>query len=147
MSIFNFRRRRKQQKKNIFDDKADSRVQFNVLIEPELKSEIKKMAIIMRVNPSAMSGHLFEIGLHHMDGTIKDPDKRKLIEKHLEISHLLSEPDKDEDVVIRMTENNRNWILLDYTRQLAIRINRITKIMQNASIKQDKALFEKAERN
>lgn len=121
-------------------------MQFNVLIEAELKGEIQKMAKIHRVNQSAMSEHLLEVGLHHINGTVKDPDKRKLLEKHLEISHLLNEYDQDEDVVIRMTENNRNWVLLDYAKQLSTRINRITQTMLNASKMQDMALFNKAEK-
>ncbi|GAG33752.1 unnamed protein product, partial [marine sediment metagenome] len=137
MNIFSSRRGKKQRKKNIFDDKMDSKVQFNVLIEAKIKSEIHKMAKIMRVNQSEMAEHLLEVGLHHINGTAKDPNKRKLIEKHLEISHLLNEHDQDEDIVIRMTENNSNWLLLDYTRRLSTRLNRITVTMQNAAIKQD----------
>ena len=121
-------------------------MQFNILIEAEIKSEIQKMRKIFRVNQSAMSEHLLEVGLHHLNSAVKDPDKRKLLEKHLEISHLLNEHDQDEDVVIRMTENNRNWILLDYTRCLTLRINRITQTMHKAVIMKDMDSFEKAEK-
>jgi len=147
MKIFGSRKSKKQRKKNIFDENPDTRDQFNVIIDEKIKTEVQKMAKILRVNQSAMSEHLFEVGLHHVNGTVKDPDKRKLLEKHLEISHLLSEYDQDEDVVIRITENNRNWILLDYAKQLLTRINRITQTMLNAGKMKDMALFERAEKD
>ncbi|MFC2072281.1 hypothetical protein ACFLUU_06180 [Chloroflexota bacterium] len=146
MNIFSSRRGKNQREKNIFDDKMDSKVQFNVLIEAEIKSEIQKMRKIFRVNQSAMSEHLLEVGLHHISKAVEDPDKRKLLEKHLEISHLLDENDRDEAIVIRMTENSNNWILLDYTRHLTLRINRITQTMHKAVIMKDMDTFEKAEK-
>ncbi|MFC1953857.1 hypothetical protein ACFLWR_07015, partial [Chloroflexota bacterium] len=146
MNAFNLRRGKEQQQKNNSVEKLNNKTQFNIIINKNIKEEVQKTGKILRVNQSEISEHLLQIGLYHTKNTLEDPDKRKLYEKHLETSHLLDEPDQDEDVVIRMTENNRNWILLDYTRKLSGRINKLTMTMQRASKMQNPALFKEAER-
>jgi len=146
MNVFNRHRQSKKRKRNTTDDKTDSKDQFNIIIEINIKEAVQNMGKVLRVNQSVMSEHLLEVGLHHTNSTIKDPDKRKLLEKHMEISHLLNEDDQDEEVVIRTTENNHNWILLDYTKHLSIRINKITQTMQKAGKMQDVDLFNRAEK-
>jgi len=146
MGILNSRRRKKQKKKKIFDQNPDVRDQFNIVIDVKIKTEVQKTAKILRVNQSEMSEHLLEVGLHHVNGTMKDPEKRKLLEKHMEVSHLLGENDQDEAIIIRMTENNNNWILLDYTQHLSIRLNKIAQTMQGASVMKNVPLFERAEK-
>ena len=44
MNIFGPRKRNKRREKNIFDDKTDSRVQFNVVIDEGIKSAVQEMA-------------------------------------------------------------------------------------------------------
>jgi len=146
MNIFNLRRSKIQQIKNIFDEKTDDKGQFNIVIDKNIKEEVQKMTKIMRVNQSAMSEHLFEVGLHHLTAAIKDPEKRKLLEKHLEIRHLLNEQDQDEDVVIRMTENNRNWILLDHTRQVLDQMTRISHVTKKAFMRKDNETLDKVQK-
>jgi len=84
--------------------------------------------------------------LCNTNNTLKDPDKWKLLERHMGISHILGERDQDEDVVIRMTENNRNWILLDHTRQVLDQITRISNAMQNAFMRNDNETFDKLQK-
>lgn len=44
MQMFNFRKRQKKQKTNIFDDGTNDRVQFNIKIDKDIKSAVKEMA-------------------------------------------------------------------------------------------------------
>ncbi|MFC1954297.1 hypothetical protein ACFLVZ_00530 [Chloroflexota bacterium] len=104
------------------------------------------MSKTFRINQSELSEHLFEVGLHHVNATVKDPEKRKFLEKHLEISHLLNKHDQDEDIVIRMTENNNNWILLDHTRQVLDQMTRISHAMQKAFMVKNIETFDKLQK-
>ncbi|MFC2038657.1 hypothetical protein ACFLUG_02690 [Chloroflexota bacterium] len=133
-------------KRNNRRDENTRKPQFNIIIDLDIVEKVQKMAKILRVNQSQMSEHLFEVGLHHIDATLKDPEKRKLLEKHMEISHLLNEDDRDEDIVIRMTENNSNWILLDHTQQLLDRMARISDAMQKAFMRKDGEMLDKLQK-
>ncbi len=147
MKFFNNPRRLKTAKSNIFDDKYDGKIQFNVIIESNIRDNIQKTAKLLRANQSQLTEHLLEVGIHHVNATIKDPEKRKLLEKHMETSHILNEDDQDEDVVIRMTENNRNWILLYNAKQAVKRISMIIQMMKDAGISSNVSVFNKLERD
>jgi len=146
MAIFGSRKNKKGKSKNVSKSKSNNKGQFNIVIGNNIKEEVQKMAKILRVNQSEMSEHIIEVGMHHTNNTLKDPDKRKLLERHMEINHILGERDQDEDVVIRMTENNRNWILLDHTRQVLDQITRITNAMQKAFMRKDNETFDKLQK-
>jgi len=141
MAMFRSRKNKKGKSKNVSKSKPNNKEQFNIIIGNNIKEEVQKMAKILRINQSQMSEHLFEVGLHHTNNTLTDSDKRKLLERHMEINHILGECDQDEDVVIRMTENNRNWILLDHTRQVVDQMARITSAIQKAFMRNDNETF------
>ena len=89
------------------------KTQLNARIDGELKNRVKRMAKICRIPISGFVEHCIEVGMHYIEQTMKDEKKRKILEEHLEKKHLLNNKTDNEETIVRISENNVNWLLLD----------------------------------
>jgi hypothetical protein len=113
MSIFKLKKREKIRVQIEKPEKWETKTQFNVVIDNKLKIKLKDLAKICRIPTSSFTEHCIEVGLHYINQTMQDENKRKILEKHLETRHLLDKKTDDEDMIVRIGEANLNWILLD----------------------------------
>ncbi|MFC1939934.1 hypothetical protein ACFLXO_04535 [Chloroflexota bacterium] len=133
MNLLNLRKRKKKQKKNIFDDEASGKTQFNVVINVEIKEAIDQMAKQFRLNKSVTTEHLLQVGLYYNAIAIKDEEKKKRLEKHLINAHLLNKYTGDEKAMLLIgEENDSNWLLLEQSQLFVSRMKRFTKAMDYA---------------
>lgn len=146
MNLLNLRKRKKKQKKNIFDDEASGKKQFNVVINAEIKDAIDQMAKQFRLNKSVTTEHLLQIGLYYTAIATKDPEKRERIEQHLIQAHLLDQPADDEEVVIRLVEPNQNWMLLAHSKQVVAKAVRLKNVLDQVRKTGDFGLAERAKK-
>ena len=70
--------------------------------------------------------------MHYIGETLQDEEKRKVLERHLESSHLLNEPGDDEETILRLAENNKNWLLLGGKEIMLGRVQILNKLIWNA---------------
>jgi len=146
MHILNFHKRQKKQKKNIFDDSTSEKVQFNVVINTEIKAAINIMAKQFRLNLSVTAAHLLQTGLYYTAIAIQNPEKREKIEQHLIQIHLLDQPVDDEEVIIRLVEPNQNWMLLAHSKQVIAKAVRLKNVMAQVRRTGDFDPLERAEK-
>ena len=146
MNIFHSRRRSKRQEKNIFDDEANGRVQFNVVIDGDIKDAVREMAKKFRLNQSVVAAHLLQTGLYFTTIAIQDPKKRERIEEHLINSHLFDKDFGDEEVIIRIVEPNQNWMMLAHSKQVVAQAVRLKDILVQVRKTGDFGLAERAEK-
>ena len=147
MHIFKFLKRQKKQKNKIFDDETNGRVQFNVVIDKNIKSALQEMAKIFRLNQSVLTEHLLQVALYYTNIAIQDPKKRERIEEHLINSHLLDKDFGDEEVIIRIVEPNQNWIMLAHSKQVVAQAVRLKDILVQVRKTGDFSLAERAEKD
>lgn len=147
MDIFNPNRGRKKKKKNAFDDETSGRVQFNVVIDPEIKIAVKEMAKKFRLNQSIVTEHLLQVALFYTNSAMKDEVKKNAIEKHLIDTHLLEKNVGDEEVMMRIGESNINWLLLDQSKLCVSRMLKFRKAMKRARSTENLDLYKMEERN
>lgn len=146
MNLLNFRKRKKKQKGNIFDDETNDRVQLNVVIDRDIKSAVQEMAKQFRLNQSITAAHLLQTGLYFTAIATKDEEKKKRIEQHLIGTHLLDKPVDDEEVVIRLVEPNQNWMLLAHSKQVVAKAVRLKNVLDQVRKTGDFGLAERAEK-
>src|SRR4030042_1620409 len=118
MSVFKLKKGEKIKVQIEKSKKDERKTQFNVVIDKKLKDRVKKVAKICRIPVSSFSEHCLEVGLHYIEQTLKDEEKRKILDEHLEAKHLLDKKTDDEEVILRLSENNANWILLDRSEKM-----------------------------
>ncbi len=147
MNIFKSRRSNKRRKKKVFDEKTDDRVQLNVVIGEDIKSEIQEMAKRYRLNQSVLTEHLLQVALFYMNIATKDEEKKNILEKHLINTHLLNKNAGDEGAILRIGEANSNWLLLDQSKLLVSRMTRFKQAMDRALRIGNFDLFEIEEKN
>ena len=70
--------------------------------------------------------------MHYIGETLQDEEKRKVLERHLESRHLLNEPGDDEETILRLAENNKNWLLLGGKEIMLGRVQILNKLIWNA---------------
>ena len=97
------------------------------MIDKKLKERVKKIAKICGIPVSSFTEHSFEVGLHYIEQTLKDEEKRKILEKHLKIKHMLDTKRDDEEYIIRITENNSNWLLLEKAEKMLSKTSILTR--------------------
>ena len=85
------------------------------------------MAKVCRIPVSCFTEHCLEVGKHYIEQTLNDEEKRKILDRHLESKHLLNENIDNEESIIRLTENNLNWIVLDGVEIVLGRVQMINK--------------------
>ncbi len=146
MHILNLHNRQKKQKKNIFEDEASRKNQFNIVISEEIKDAITQMAKQFRLNKSVTTEHLLQTGLYFTAIAIKDPEKRERIEQHLINDHLLDKPVDDEEVIIRIVEPNQNWMLLKHCKRVETKAARLGRVIGQVRRTGDFNLAERAEK-
>ena len=76
---------------------------------------------------SNFAEHCIEVGMHYIEQTLKDDKKRKILEEHLETKHLLNKKADDEEYIIRITENNSNWLLLEAAERMLDKMRLLTR--------------------
>ena len=146
MHILNLHNRQKKQKKNIFEDEASRKKQFNIVISEEIKDAITQMAKQFRLNKSVTTEHLLQTGLYFTAIAIKDPEKRERIEQHLINDHLLDKPVDDEEVIIRIVEPNQNWMLLAHSKRVVAKAVRLEDVLVQVRKTGDFGQAERAEK-
>ena len=105
-----------ERKKEVAEFK--SRKQFNVEIEPEIANAVRNLAKMFKVPNFSAAEHLYQVGIFYVLQAIKDDEKSKLIGKHLTDRHLLDISSDSEESVIRIGEDNSNWMLLDQAESI-----------------------------
>lgn len=145
MKVFNFHKRQKKQKGDVFDDEPNG-VQFNVVINKDIKAALQNMAKQFRLNQSVLTEHLLQTGLYYTAIAIKDPKKRESIEAHLIDEHLLNNYVGDEEIIIRLVEPNQNWMLLAYSKQVVAKAVRLKKALDQVHKTGDFGPAERAEK-
>ena len=146
MKMFKFRKSQRKPKKDVFDAETDGRVQFNIVVDRDIKSAVQEMAKQFRLNLSVTAAHLLQIGLYYTTIATKDEEKKKRIEQHLIGTHLLDKPVDDEEVVIRLVEPNQNWMLLAHSKQVVAKAVRLKNILDQVLKTGDLSLAERAEK-
>lgn len=148
MNIFNLSRRKKRREKNIFDDEAEGRKQFNIVIDEDIIIDIQEMAKSFRVNQSVLTEHLLQVALFYTNIAIKDEEKKNALEQHLINTHLLGKNVGDEEIVIRSTvDTNNNWMLLARSQQVIASAKRSLHTMEMAARTQNLSLFQKVQKD
>ena len=127
MSVFKLKKGEKVRVEIVKPKKDERRTQFNIVIDKKLKDRVKKLAKICRIPVSSFTEHSLEVGVHYIEQTLKDDNKRKILEKHLETKHLLNKKTDDEEYIIRITENNVNWIVLEAAEKMLKQITSLTR--------------------
>lgn len=127
MSIFKLKKGEKVRLEIVKPKKDEKKTQFNTVIDRKLKDQVKKIAKICRIPISAFTEHCIKVGLHYIEQTLKDEKKRKILEEHLETKHLLNKKADDEEYILRVTENNVNWILLEAAERMLDKIQRLAR--------------------
>ena len=85
------------------------------------------MAKVCRIPVSCFTEHCLGVGKQYIEQTLNDEEKRKILDRHLESKHLLNENIDNEESIIRLTENNLNWIVLDGVEIVLGRVQMINK--------------------
>lgn len=148
MNIFNLSRRKKRREKNIFDDEAEGRKQFNIVIDEDIIIDIQEMAKSFRVNQSVLTEHLLQVALFYTNIAIKDEEKENALEQHLINTHLLGKNVGDEEIVIRSTvDTNNNWMLLARSQEVIASAKRSINTMKMAARTHNLSLFQKAQKD
>ena len=127
MSAFKLKKGEKVRVEIVKPKKDERRTQFNIVIDKKLKDRVKKLAKICRIPVSSFTEHSLEVGVHYIEQTLKDDNKRKILEQHLETKHLLNKKTDDEEYIIRITENNVNWIVLEAAEKMLKQITSLTR--------------------
>jgi len=146
MQMFNFRKRQRIQKKNIFDDEVNERVQLNIVIDRDIKAAGKEMAKQFRLNQSVLTEHLLQVALYYTAIAIKDEERKKKLEQHLIDAHLLNKYVDDEEIIIRLVEPNQNWMLLAHSKQVIAKAVRLKRTLDQVRRTGDFGLAERAEK-
>ena len=113
MSAFKLKKGEKVRVEIIKPKKDERKTQFNVVIDKKLKDRVKKLSKLCRIPISNFTEHCIEVGMHYIEQTLNDEEKRKILEEHLETKHLLNKKTDDEEYIIRLSENNSNWLILE----------------------------------
>lgn len=127
MSAFKLKKGEKVRVEIVKAKKNERKTQFNVVIDQKLKDRVKKLAKLCRMPISPFTEHSLEVGLHYIEQTLSDEKKRKILEEHLETKHLLDKKTDDEEYIIRLSENNVNWLLLDGVDKMFGKIQVLTR--------------------
>ena len=106
-----------------------SRRQFNVEIDPELANTVKTLAKMFRVPNYCVVEHAFQMAFFYILKAIQDKEKSRLIAKHLTDGHLLGFSGENEEAIIRIGEDNVNWLLLDQAKNIVARYKRFKHAM------------------
>lgn len=127
MSVFKLKKGQKVRVQIEKSKKDERKTQFNVVIDKKLKNRVKQIAKICRIPLSSFMEHCIEVGLHYIEQTLRDDKKRKILEEHLEMKHLLNKKTGDEEYIIRIAENNSNWLLLEGVERVLDRMRLLTR--------------------
>ena len=127
MGIFKLKKGEKVRVEIVKARKNERKTQFNVVIDKKLKERIKKVAKLCRMPISAFTEHSLEVALHYIEQTLNDERKREILEEHLETKHLLDKKTDDEEYIVRLCENNANWLLLDEVEIMLGKIQMINR--------------------
>lgn len=127
MSVFKLKKGEKVKVQIEKSKKDERKTQFNVVIDNKLKDRIKKLAKICRIPVSSFTEHSLEVGLHYIEQTMRDESRRKILEEHLETKHLLNKKTDDEEYIIRISENNSNWLLLEGVERALDKMRLLTR--------------------
>ena len=95
-----------------------SRQQFNTEIDPKLATTVRNLAKMFKVPHYCVVEHAFQIAFFYILKAIHSEEKSRLIGKHLTDGHLLGFSMEDEESIIRMGEDNVNWMLLDQAKNI-----------------------------
>lgn len=106
-----------------------SRRQFNMEIDPELANAVRNLAEMFKVPNYCVVEHAFQIAFFYILKAIQDEEKSRLIGKHLTDGHLLGFSMEDEESIIRIGEDNVNWLLLDQAKNIVARYKRFKHAM------------------
>lgn len=106
-----------------------SRQQFNVEIDPKLATAVKNLAKMFKVPHYCVVEHALQIAFFYMLKAIRDEEKSQLIGKHLTDGHLLGFSMEDEESIIRIGEDNVNWLLIDQAKNILARYERFKHAM------------------
>ena len=127
MSAFKLKKGEKVRVEIIKPKKDERKTQFNVVIDKKLKDRVKKLSKLCRIPISNFTEHCIEVGMHYIEQTLNDEEKRKILEEHLETKHLLNKKADDEEYIIRITENNSNWLLVEGVERVLDKMQLLTR--------------------
>ena len=133
MSAFKLKKGEKVRVEIVKPKKDERTTQFNVVIDKKLKNRVKKLAKLCRIPISNFTEHCIEVGMHYIEQTLRDEEKRKILEEHLETKHLLDKKTDDEEYIMRLSENNSNWLLLEGVERVLNRLNLLARQVFDAA--------------
>jgi len=71
-------------------------------VDAQLVLAVKFLAAILKVPRYVITEHLIQVGSYHILQALKDPEKRKELEKHLIDVHLLGSELRDDEGVLKL---------------------------------------------
>jgi hypothetical protein len=127
MGVFKLKKGEKVRVEIVKARNNERKTQFNVVIDKKLKDRVKKLAKVCRIPVSNFTEHCIEVGMHYIEQTLSDEKKREILEGHLETKHLLDKKTDDEEYVIRLCENNVNWLLIEGVERALDKMQLLTR--------------------
>lgn len=129
MGIIDYLKTAVSQKRRSEAPEWKSRQQFNAEIDPELATTVRNLAKMFKVPHYCVVEHAFQMAFFYILKAIRDEEKSRLIAEHLTNGHLLGFSMEGEESIIRIGEDNVNWMLLDEAKNVVARYKRFRYAM------------------
>ena len=146
MAFIDYLKTRISNKRQSETQEWKSRRQFNVEIDPELANTVKTLAKMFKVPHYCVVEHAFQMAFFYILKAIQDEEKSQLIAKHLTDTHLLGFLGDNEEPIIRIGEDNVNWMLLDQAKNVVACLKRVKQALNMAKRTGDTQYLDKYRR-
>ncbi len=146
MGIIDYLKTALSQKRRSEVHEWNNRQQFNVEIDPELATTMRNLAKMFKVPHYCVVEHAFQIAFFYMLRAIQNEEKTRLIGEHLTDGHLLGFSVQDEESIVRIGEDNFNWLLLNQAKLVVRCYERFNRALNIAKRTRNMEYVDKCKR-
>ncbi|MCK4786661.1 MAG: hypothetical protein KAV87_23075 [Desulfobacteraceae bacterium] len=125
------------------DEEPEVRKQFNWTINREIGESVRFVAKLLQFPRFVVVEQALQIGLRQLLLAEKDPERRKVLNNHLEGIHLLGDGLPDDEVVLRLGELNDSSMILAQAQPFLKAFRDLRRAMTTVERTRDFDLYEK----